>query len=174
MHPGRGILWAAASLACGACAAWLAFRAQAAFAPVVVFPLGAGAVLGAALLAVGTSCRPLPRTAILAGALAAGAVASIGQHYLSFRAARQLAIQRQQAVGTKVQGLAALAAAEMLKPPENFAAYMHSEAQREHVVAGLTLQGPWVWAWWALDAVLLTASAVLVSHLGSRGRPLEA
>ena len=165
----RHATWFSACLVAGGVLAWLAVRAQAVFAPVLLFPLGLGLALGMVLLAVRSYCIPLGRASVVAGALLAATTLVVGQHYLSYRAACTIAIERQSRVTQQAKGFAALTAAEMVKPPESFAAYMQSEAARDHAIAGLTLRGPTVWAWWALDALIIAAASVAVTWRGVKG-----
>lgn len=153
-----------AALAAGL--AWIAVAVQAYFAPLGVFPLIVGSLLG---LGIGGLLRVLQAghrgTAWLAAALAV-AVLVAGEHYISYR----FEVQRQAELVRKAQREhPALFRAMGDVGPRSFLGYLQDEARGGRPLAGkVVARGGWAWATWALDALLTALATGAVLLLGLR------
>src|SRR4030042_5453002 len=81
----RLLVWVPSCAVLGLLIAWAAVVAAGYFAPLVVFPLVVGVVLGGAIVLAMRVFRVGHRPTLWLGALLAGALVIVGQHYFSFR-----------------------------------------------------------------------------------------
>lgn len=162
--PGRLAAWLGLGLVfavvLGGVAPWIAqYRA-----PLVVFPLLLGSVLGVCLwqalrlLGVGHRAALLVSTVLLAGVLVAV------QHYASYLLIhrtyqRMLAEEPDKALSMR-------AAFPEEVPPDEFFAFLRHAAQRGRPLFGsIRLEGVWVWLSWMVEALLVAAAAVTIVTL---------
>jgi hypothetical protein len=150
-------------IAAGRVAAW----AEHIRAPLLVFPLMVGCAVGLSLLALARLADIVHRPTLVAGAALAALAAVAGQHYFPYRdylhdRAAFLAEKRQSGMaGVFLEGLPETA--------PSFAAYMRGQADvGRPIAAGITLRGASAWASWAVDGLLVLASAVAVVVVFSR------
>jgi hypothetical protein len=157
-RPAEVALWLAISLAWAAAWCWASVLIAGRFAPVLVFPLlagfvlGAGCVMGMRLAGLGSRRWLLSGTLVLSLALAAG------QHYVWYRIT-QARIETEYSSKLSGNSLGGLTAA-IPDLHSSFGTFLQATARRGRAWFGLTLHGGWVWASWALDAALEAASAV--------------
>lgn len=154
--------WLPASLVHGAAVAWLATVAEAFRAPVLLFSVLVGLVLGATLVGSMRLCQVGNRPTILLGTLLAVSATVLGQHYIGYRTAsdqaRQDAVTYQRAkqvLGEKFQG-------RIPVPPQGFGEYLRWRAARGFDVLGRRARGLAVWLIWGLDGLLVLAATVLL------------
>jgi len=147
----------------GAIAAWGAHAAEPYFAPLVIFPLVVGLILGAMLVGLLRTVQLAHRPTIWTGVVLAAVVAVAGQHYLAYRAARAAALrdaekyqQARSAFPEQVQG-------RLPHVPPNPLDYMQREASRGRPLLGQYRARGWLtWLSWGVDGLLVLAAAVLV------------
>ncbi len=160
----RSAVWLTTSLLLGGAVAWIAVVGQSYFAPLGVFPLLVGVVLGALLVGLLRVCQTGHRPTILFAALAAVAVTVVGQHYVGYRAACRHARQE-----TQEYRDARLAFPPELRdrapspntPPADFADFLRTEAARgRKLLGGYVARGWMAWLTWAVDGLLSAAAAV--------------
>ena len=185
----------AASLAVGVIYAWIAQRVQPHFAPLGLFPILIGVLTGATIVGVVRFARIGNRPTIFLSALLAAVVATGGQHYFSYlsyvSAYEQASSPLKKGTGSErtnenpaeqlvvrclspffnadrarqAQSLAAL----RQEAAPNFGHYMHAQAQRGRpLMDGYAVHGWLAWLSWAIDALLVAASAVVVTIPAAR------
>lgn len=149
-----------ACLLVGAAAAASALAVQRIFAPVGLFPLLAGVVLGGILVILMRAGHVGHRPTLVAGAALAVVVTVVGQHFLSYR-------QAVQAMGAgRTPWVAALFPEHA--PPESFAQFLRDEARHGRPVGRLTASGFWAWFSWGADALLLAIPAMVLVIVSAR------
>jgi hypothetical protein len=147
--PMFGLIWA-----------WAAEGAQWYFAPIILFPILLGAVVGITVVGLVRLTQVGHRPTILLAAVLAAGIAGSGPHYFSYLAAYERA-------GSSIVGGAASQAdvavlVRQMKP--SFVQYLEAQARRGRPLAlGYVAKGWAAWLSWALDALLVVAAAVAVT-----------
>lgn len=150
--------WLPGSIALGLAIAWIAMVIQEYFAPLVIFPLLVGVVLGGVMVGLVRLLHLGHRPTIVAGAVLAVLAAVVGQHYFGFRQAQSHIDKKALLLRAMVPDLPK---AEQVVPPEKFFDYVPWRAVRGRPVGRWVVRDGWVWLSWGIDA-LLTAAATLV------------
>jgi hypothetical protein len=139
----------------------MAVVAQRYYAPWILFPLLVGVVLGGLLVLAIRVLNTGHRPTVVSGTLAAVLLAVVGQHYISFWKERHAADEMPQ-----------LQMAQLLfpekRPAGDFLEFIVREAARGRPVGGIVLRGPWTWASWLVDALLVLIPAMLLSVTAAR------
>ena len=158
---GRLAFWLPASLVHGAAVAWLATVAETVRAPLLLFSLLVGLVLGATLVGSMRVCQVGHRATILLGTLLAVSTVIATEHYLGYRdacdEARQDAATYQLAkkvLGEEVKG-------RIPVPPQGFGEFLRWRAARGIDFVGYRARGWTVWLIWGFDALLVLGAALL-------------
>lgn len=159
--------WLPGSVALGLAVAWIAMVIQVYFAPLVIFPLLVGVVLGGMMVGLVRLAHLGHRPTIVTGAVLAVLVAVVGQHYFGFRQA--LAHIDKKALLLRAT-VPELPKAEQAVPPEEFLDYLQWRACRGRPVGQWVAHDGWAWFSWCVD-VLLTAAATLVLVVTSARLP---
>lgn len=147
----QNLLWFVGGVLSTAAVAWIAFQIQQEqIAPVVLFPLAAGAALGILLLALHHYTRRPQRAWAVASAIAWGLLLVVAQDYIGHRI-RLGQFDAEIAGGHPLA--AAMAGERELRPTFG-----------EHLAARFRGQP----LWWTLDLVLTAAAAGTVVTLGMR------
>ncbi len=140
--------------------AWAAEGAQWYFAPIILFPVMLGVVVGATVVGLVRFTQVGHRPTILLAAVLAALVAGIGPHYFSYLAAYDRAGSSIGAGAASQANVAALV--RQMKP--SFAQYLDAQARRGRpLVEGYVAKGWVAWLTWAVDALLVAAAAVAVT-----------
>ncbi len=148
--PMFGLIWA-----------WAAEGAQWYFAPIVLFPILLGVVVGATVVGLVRFTQVGHRPTILLAAVLAASVAGIGPHYFSYLTAYDRAGSSMAADTAAQADVAALV--RQMKP--SFAQYLDAQAQRGRpLVQGYVAKGWVAWLSWAVDALLVVAAAAAVTR----------
>ncbi|MBI1903959.1 MAG: hypothetical protein HYS13_22900 [Planctomycetia bacterium] len=147
--------------------AWLAAAVQESWAPLVVFPLGLGAVLAGAAELMRRVCGAARGP--LWGLAAGWALLVAGQHYGAYlRATADFEEWMQTA---KPLARAALEAEQSLAPGKTFGEFLVRAARRGRPLWGdVRVKDAWAWASWAGDAVLVLTGAIGATYLIRRQR----
>jgi hypothetical protein len=125
------------------------------FAPLLLFPIILGVGLGALLLGLMRLSHVAHRPTLVLGALLAAAVAVVGQHYLSYRSAQSRYAELQ----TVRQAFPE--ATDIPVAPDDFVSFLQDAAESgRRLWISTRVRGPWAWASWGLDAVLITAAVL--------------
>ncbi len=164
------LLWFPLCLIHGAAAAWLATLVEAYRAPLIIFPLVIGAVLGVTGVGLARSVRVGHRPTILLGAVIAVTTVVVGQHYVHFHQAHA-DVQKdadtyrlaKAVFGNEVLGTSPI-------PPDSLATFLQWRAARGMDLVGTHLTGTSVWLVWAFDGLLILG-ATLLPVIASLGRP---
>ena len=150
------ILWLATAPALGGLAAWTAVIGQFYFAPFLLFPILVGVGLGAMLVGLLRLTHVGNRSTLVAGAVLAVLVAIAGQHYLSFRDARERADRDVETLRKAQQAFPEMLANRVASPPATLLDYLRDQAaQGRPIFRGYKAVGSLAWASWALDALLI-------------------
>jgi len=159
-RPVQALGWGMACLLLGIAAAASALAVQRIFAPLGLFPLLAGVVLGGLLVVLMRAGHVGHRPTLVVGAALAVVATVVGQHFLSYR----------QAVRAANAGRGPWVAALFPEhvPPQSFAQFLREEARHGRPVGPLTASGLWAWFTWALDALLLATPAMVLVVVSAR------
>lgn len=152
----------------GALVGGAAAVAQGWFAPLILFPLLVGVVLGAVLFILLRAMHTANRPTLVLGTVLAVAAAVLAEHYVSYR----VTVTRQE--NNRQLQIARAAFGADLGRPVGFFNYLRQEARRGRTLFGgkafgdVVARGRWVWATWAADGllVLLGALAIVLPGLG--------
>jgi len=156
-------MWLAASTLAGAAVGWLAAWAGEYRAPLVVFPLVVGALLGMTLAGLMRLVEVGHRPTLLAGALLAAAVAVTGQHVAAYRKAAVAAERDARTLRLAREAFGDRVAGRMPSPPQGVFDFLREEAARGRPLWGrFAAAGAAAWLSWAADALLLAAAALAV------------
>ncbi|NQT39060.1 MAG: hypothetical protein HQ581_16295 [Planctomycetes bacterium] len=158
-------VWLSVCLVHGAAVAWLAVSVQHFAAPLVLFPILLGFVLGATGVGLLRVCRTGSRAAALAGVIIAAIVAVAGQHYLCYREVRAAAAERDTSLRESIgfRGLAELIQGDLRQAPDGLLDYMRQQADEGRPLWGTyTATGIAAWASWIVDGLLLLTGALAV------------
>lgn len=155
----------------GAIAAWGAHVAERYFAPLVIFPLAVGLVLGAMLVGLLRTVQLAHRPTIGTGVVLAALVAVAGQHYLAYRAARTAALRDAEKYQEALSAFPDQVQGRLPHVPRTPLEYMQREASRGRPILGQYRARGWLaWLSWGVDGLLVLAAAVLVV-LPAAGQP---
>jgi hypothetical protein len=150
------------SLLVGALIGGAAAHVQTYFAPLVLFPLLVGAVLGGLLVIVMRVTNTGHRGTVVVVTLLAVATATAAAHYACY-------VFQGRAEPDKRVAMVKAAFGEDTSAPANFADYLQREAKRGRTIFGdLHAKDAWVWVTWAADGLLLGAAALAVVILALR------
>lgn len=161
--------WLPAAAITGVAIGWVAVVAERYYAPLVVFPILTGVVLGGILVLLMRLCRVGHRPTLAAGAVLAILLAIVGEHYVAFR-------QAQNRLQREPEKMAMLRLIEQARkeageetpesiplPPGDFLGYTCWLANHQGLKLGSAwLRGSVVWLLWALDAILLAIPSFLL------------
>jgi len=167
--PGAGSRWHAAAatawvpwaLVSGATIGWLAVQVQPYFSPLVVFPLLLGLLLALALISGLRVCSLAHTPTVYAGAVLAIALVVGGQHYWSYRAARDARAVKQADLEKARRAFPNLADHLVAPPPESVIEYLRAEAAGGRELLGYRVRGTLLWCWWVVESILVLISAIL-------------
>ncbi len=164
----RAALWFALCLIQGGLLAWAATAVEWLRAPLVVFSVLVGAVLGATLVGLFRLLEIGHRSTILTGAVAAALAMIAAQHYIAYRLACR---QAQEDAATyllakRMFGDSVLGSQPV--PPDDFATYLRWRAARGIKVGSRHLQDSGVWMLWFADAALVAAATIGIVYSAAR------
>jgi hypothetical protein len=156
----RGLaIWLPGSVLFGAMAAWAAEDAQSFFAPLLLFPLLVGVVLGAVLVLLMRVGQVGHRPMILLGAVLAALVAVVGQHYVAYQIDRHTVRPADSPIEKAKAAMPELA--DRLSPPQTFGEFMRRQAMQGRPVLRLfDARGGGAWTLWTVEGMLTLAAAL--------------
>ncbi|MFZ5830737.1 MAG: hypothetical protein ACOY3P_11650 [Planctomycetota bacterium] len=159
------LLGAPVAVLIGAAVAYVAVEAQVelGFAPLLIFPLLTGLVLGGLLFLAMRISQAGHWFTVVGLAILAAAVAALGQHILIHRhvvaRAQEFELARQAFADEDRLGL----------PPAELAGFLRQQARLGRALApGVRVHGGWVWLTWAVEAGILAAAAIGMVWLALR------
>ena len=152
-------LWLWGGVLIGLSVGWIATVVAVRFAPLVVFPLAVGAVLGVVLIGAAQLLQDGRRQTILAAATMAALVAIGAQHYFSYLDANREMEESQTIKDAK----AAFADIIDVRRPTNPFDYLRQQAAIGRPMPfGYVARGPMAWLSWAVDGLLVVAGTMAV------------
>ncbi len=147
----------------GTFAARAAVDAQFYFAPLVIFPILAGVMLGGLLTGLMRAGQIGHRPTIILGAILAVAIAVIGSHYFCYLSAGESELRQPQLADKARQVLPELLAQRLQTPPASFLEYMRQQADRGRpLLLGYIARGWMAWLSWIIDGLLVLAGSAAV------------
>lgn len=146
---------AAVAVVVGLLAAWL----QQYFAPVLLFPLLIGLLLGVVLADRMSAWQIGHRPLALLTAVLAALLSVLVIHYASYRFELAAAADRPPEHDLIVQAFPDLEASGH-GTPKSFFDYLWLQSRAGRPLASWRARGAWLWAWWTLDALLIAAVGV--------------
>jgi hypothetical protein len=158
----RFLVWIPACLAYGGLIGWVSVSIERYRAPLLLFPLLMGLVLGATLVGMSRVCQVGNRFTVLLGVVLAALAAVIGQHYVGYRDARRQAQEDAQSYRLARLAFGDVVLGETPVPPAGFLDFLRWRAARGFHVVGYQARGAVVWVIWVADALLAVAAAVTV------------
>jgi len=168
-RPWQVACWLPVAAAAGVAIGWAAVVAERYYAPLVVFPILTGVVLGGVLVLLMRLSRVGHRPTLAAGTLLAIVLAVAGEHYIAFQ-------QAQDRLQREPEKMAMLRLIEQARkeageedaqsiplPPSDFVGYTCWRANYQGLEFGSAwLRGSVVWLLWALEAILLAVPCLLL------------
>ena len=146
-----------------AAVAWLAVVIAKHFAPLVIFPILVGLVLGVTLVGLARLMQVGNRPTVVLGTFLACTVAVIGQHYVCYRVDSELVRKQAESfrgAELKHPGLVLGSAPE---PAQGLLDYLRRQADKGRPLLGsYVARGPVAWTSWTADGLLAAAAALLV------------
>lgn len=156
------LIWLACCAGLGLLVGWAAVVARAYAAPLLLFPLVVGSVLGGLVALAMRVLNVGHRPTIWLGACAAGLLAVAGQHYFTFLQLHQhYARQPDRLVKLRV------VAPERIPPP-SFVPFLYWSAERGLPVGNYRMHGPWAWLVWTIDGLLVILTTTLLAGATAR------
>jgi hypothetical protein len=154
---GKLLIWLVCCVVLGLLMAWAAVVARGYAAPLVLFPLIVGSVLGGSIVLVMRVVHVGHRPTVWLGALAAGLLTVTGEHYFTFQKAQRLLAHDPDKLA-KLH----LVAPERI-PPANFPEFMAWSAERGLPLGGYTARGGGAWLVWSIDGLLVLLPTVVLA-----------
>jgi len=148
-------------------AAWgagmLAAIVQQRFAPLILFPLLFGAVVGAAAVVLARIIKLGHRAVVGFGAIAAVLLAVFAMHWQSYRLAVAQALRDAEQHAQLVQFHPQFATTTVPPPPADVWQFLNERAEQGRLLPGGTmLKHSAVWGMWGLETLLTIAGALVV------------
>ncbi|MHB1034944.1 MAG: hypothetical protein ACYC35_10125 [Pirellulales bacterium] len=164
----------AACLIAGAGLGWGAALVERFRAPVLIFPILTGLVVGLCSAGLMQVCRVPARRAAVWGAVLAAAVAVVAQHYASYDTAWRVADREERLLAEARQAFPELVEKRLPPPPASFLDYLQSQAEQGRVTIAIgVVKGPAAWLTWGVDAALVMAAAAVVALRTTRRNTLS-
>jgi len=149
--------WCACCVVLGTLIGWAAVVARGYAAPLVLFPLAAGTVLGGTLVLAIRILDVGHRPTVWFGAILAGLVTVAAEHYFIFRTAQhRLDVDPERTVKLR------LVAPERV-PPSRFWEYMAWSAARGAPIGSHVVEGGWAWFMWSVDGLFVLVPVVVLA-----------
>jgi hypothetical protein len=143
--------------------AWLAVVVAGQFAPLVIFPILVGLVLGVTLVGLARLTQVGNRPTVVWGAILASAVAVVGQHYGCYRGDGELVRNQAESFRRAESKYPGLVLGTAPQPAGSLLEYLRRQADEGRpLLAGYVARGPAAWASWTADGLLVLAAALLV------------
>ncbi|MBN2291614.1 MAG: hypothetical protein JXM70_04265 [Pirellulales bacterium] len=165
-------IWLPVSILLGLAIGWIATQVGMRFAPLAVFPLAVGVVLGVCLVGMTRLLQTGHRVTVFLAMMLAVLVAAGSQHYFSYLDARRLIEEDNRRVQQSPSALKAQAAfAELINDrlPQGPIDYMCRQASIGRPMPfGYVARGPMAWISWFFDGLLILLAAIAVVWFGCR------
>jgi hypothetical protein len=144
----------------GGLVAWVAATIEQVRAPVLLFSLLVGIVLGATLAGAIRLGQVGNRPTILLGTVLAALIAVLGQHYIGYREACQRARQDRRTYDLARLAFHDAVLGETPVPPSSFVDFLRWRAARGFAILGFKARGAVVWLIWTLDGLVVLGAAL--------------
>lgn len=158
--PKRFAFWLPWCALHGGVVAYISVQVEQFAAPVLLFSLLVGVVLGATLVGMVRLSQVGHRWTILSGTVLAVSVAVVGQHYVNFRNARREVRDEAQRYRLAQSAFGDLVLGEMPVPPDGFVEFFRWRAARGFDFLGYNARGTVAWVIWVSDGLLVLAASL--------------
>jgi hypothetical protein len=156
-------IWLPGTIILGTIVAQAALDAQLYFAPLLIFPLLVGLVLGGLLIFLMRIGQVGHRPTIIWGTILAGLVAVVGQHYFSYLSLEEADSEQSQLVAKARQSLPASLARRLPSSPVSFLDFMDRQAAHGRpLIFGYQARGWIAWFSWFVDGLLIILGIMAV------------
>ena len=157
--PAFAAIWLPVSVLSGLAIGWIATQVGMRFAPLVIFPLIVGIVLGVCLVGMMRLLQTGHRATFFSAALLSASIAVGSQHYYSYLDANRRMEQSQ--LTRKAQ--AAFAEMMLDRLPDGPLDYLRRQAALGRPMPfGWVARGPMAWLSWLVDGLLVIAATMAV------------
>lgn len=161
--PLRFVPWLAAVLTAGWGLGILAAIVQQRFAPLILFPLLFGAIIGATAVFLARIVKLGHRRAVGFGAIAAVLLAVFAMHWQSYRLAVAQALRDAEQHAQLVQFHPQFATTTVPPPPEDVWQFLSERAEQGRLLpGGMLLKHSSVWGMWGFETLLTITGALAV------------
>ncbi len=161
------LVWLAGCFGLGALTAWAASGAENYFAPLVIFPLLTGVLLGAMVVGAMRVAQVGNRPTIVSGALLAATVAVVGQHYFQYLETYAEESRPLEAFRLAAEKYPDEVIGQPPRPPGSLAEFMTRQAERgrkmglfDYTGSVYTARGAMAWVSWTVDGLLVLAAGM--------------
>jgi len=162
----RLALWLPVCLTAGLLVGWAAMTVQTdlGFAPLLLFPLLVGLVLGAAVVRLMWALEVGNRPTILLGIVLASGMAVSSEHYIGYRTARREIRQHDQKMQVAKAAFSDQLEGRIPVIPDSPIEFLSLQAARGRPLLGqYVARGVVAWLSWAADGLLMLAAAVVLA-----------
>ncbi len=159
----RLAVWLPGVIVLGALVAWGGVNAQFYFAPLIIFPLLVGVVLGGLLIGLIRTGQIGHRPTIIIGTILGVLVAAVGEHYCCYISACNTELKQSPLIEKARQAFPEDVAQRVQTPPAGFLEYMRRQAQRGRpLLLDYSARGWIAWLSWIIDGFLILAGTLAV------------
>ena len=159
-HATSCIAWLAGAMALSLIAAWLTVLVEPFFAPLVVFPLLVGFILGLGLVGWMRVCGMAHRKSVGIGVVVTVAAFVVAAHYFAYARVQQQFDEQFAQLQQSRPDLGGLVEVQESTRPHSMVSFLRQTAERGRPLLGYTVRGAGVWLWWGLDAGLTLVGTV--------------
>lgn len=174
VYTARVIGWGAASLSVGIALGWIGSQAAAVLAPLFIFSLLFGLVLGAILVVLMRVCQVHSVGIVYPVAILAVVLMVASQHWFAYREVVQTIHEEIRSLQKAANQFPDKFQGQISAPPQSLIAFMSDEASRPRHISTwfgkVTLQGSRAWTFWGLDALMVLLPTFFLLWRG-RARP---
>ena len=157
--PAYTVIWLPVSILSGLAVGWIATQVSMRFAPLVIFPLIVGFVLGACLVGMTQLLQTSHRATVFSAALFSALITVGSQHYFSYLDANR----RMEESQSTQKAQAAFAEIMRDRLPDGPLNYLRRQATLGRPMPfGWVARGPMAWLSWLVDGLLLIAGTMTV------------
>ena len=156
-------LWLPMCVLLSAAVAWLAVAIAGHFAPLVIFPVLVGLVLGGTLVGLARLMQVGNRPTVVSGTILACLVAVVGQHYVCYHGDSERLEEQAESFRQTQREFPGLVQGSAREPARGLVDYLQRQADEGRPLLGrYVARGAVAWTSWIADGLLVAAAALLV------------